>query len=135
MRILIAIIIAILTALLGVGHPVEEVSVAPMEPVVKAETAVVEESGDLVEPAPETDPPFLDALYSTATKENKSVHYAVTGWRKIDGEQRFLMPGDEDYSVDLDGKLKNYHLSHEIAFWMFCLGVKMLRNQAPVFSE
>lgn len=58
---------------------------------------------------------FLDALYSTATKENKSVHYAVTGWRKIDGEQRFLMPGDEDYSVDLDGKLKNYHLSHEIA--------------------
>lgn len=42
MRILIAIIIAILTALLGVGHPVEEVSVTPTEPVVKAETAVME---------------------------------------------------------------------------------------------
>ena len=60
MRILIAIIIAILTAFLGVGHPVEEVSVTPMEPVVKAETAVVEESGNMVESAPETDPPLTE---------------------------------------------------------------------------
>lgn len=60
MRILIAIIIAILTALLGVGHPVEEVSVTPIEPVVKAETAVAGESGNLVEAVPETDPPLAE---------------------------------------------------------------------------
>lgn len=69
MRILIAIIIAILTALLGVGHPVEEVSVTPIETVVKAKMAVVEGSGDLVEPAPETDPPLTERLEETPTVE------------------------------------------------------------------
>lgn len=69
MRILIAIIIAILTALLGVGHPVEEVSVTPIEPVVKAETAVVEESGNKVEVALETDPPLKERPEETPTIE------------------------------------------------------------------
>ena len=69
MRILIAIIIAILTALLGVGHPAEEESVTPIEPVVKAETAVVEESGDLVEAASETDPPLTETPEETPTVE------------------------------------------------------------------
>jgi len=70
MRILIAIIIAILTALLGVGHPVEEVSVTPIEPVVKAETAVVEESGNLVAAAPETDPPLTERPEETPIAED-----------------------------------------------------------------
>ena len=69
MRILIAIIIAILTALLGVGHPVEEVSVAPMEPVVKAETAVAEESENMVEAVTETDPPLTERPEETPTVE------------------------------------------------------------------
>ncbi len=47
MRILIAIIIAILTALLGVGYPVEEVNATTKELVGKAERAAAEESGKL----------------------------------------------------------------------------------------
>ena len=70
MRILIAIIVAILTAILGVGHPVEEVSVTPIEPVVKAETAVVEESGNLVAAAPETDPPLTERPEETPIAED-----------------------------------------------------------------
>ncbi|MCR5694160.1 MAG: hypothetical protein K6G89_04220 [Clostridia bacterium] len=69
MRILIAIIIAILTALLGVGHPAEEVSVTPIEPVVKAETAVAEECGNMGEAVTETDPPLMERPEETPTVE------------------------------------------------------------------
>ena len=95
MRILIAIIIAILTAILGVGHPAEEVSVTPIEPVVKEETAVVEESGDLVEVAPETDPPLTERPQETSTVEFVVPTVEIPPeaglvWKSISGFDSFL---------------------------------------------
>ena len=72
---------------------------------------------------------ILSALYSTATAENKSVHYAVTGWRKIDGEYRFLMPGDEKVTVELDGKLRNYGMVHTPATQDDLILLKMMTTK------
>ena len=52
------------------------------------------------------------AIQTTAEHADRRTVYAVTGWRRIDGEYHFLMPGDDDCSVDLPGKMNGYFMEH-----------------------
>ena len=48
--------------------------------------------------------------YILTTSENAEqlTEYHVTGWKKIDGEWHFLLPGDDSLNVTLKGKLRYY---------------------------
>ena len=48
------------------------------------------------------------AIQLTSQYADKKNLYTVTGWKKIDGEWHYLLPGDEDYDVTLTGKLSRY---------------------------
>lgn len=50
------------------------------------------------------------ALQCTADGKT-SVIYTHLGWRKIENKWHYLMPGNR-FDVQLQGKLRNYHLSH-----------------------
>ncbi len=50
------------------------------------------------------------AIQTTAKHADRRTVYAVTGWRRIDGEYHFLMPGDNDCSVALPGKMNGYFM-------------------------
>lgn len=50
------------------------------------------------------------AIQSTAPRAERKSIYAVTGWKKIGGEWRYMMPRDESVSVQLPGKLKRYEM-------------------------
>ena len=48
------------------------------------------------------------AIQTTAAYAEKKTVYAVTGWKKIGEEWYYLMPGDDNHTVDLHGKLHGY---------------------------
>lgn len=47
-------------------------------------------------------------LQSTAEHAEKKKVYAATGWKRIDGQWEFLMPGDEQHTVCLEGRCGVY---------------------------
>lgn len=53
------------------------------------------------------------AIQSTANRANRKTIYAVTGWKKIDGKWIYLMPGNNDFAVELSEKLKRYETANE----------------------
>lgn len=54
------------------------------------------------------------AILSTKTVVEFRTVYLQTGWKKINGKYVFLMPNaDEKYSVELQGKLKNYSFGNK----------------------
>ena len=55
------------------------------------------------------------AIQQTAHEAERQTVYAVTGWKRIDGEWRFLMPGDEAHTVQLPDKLSRYSSAAEEA--------------------
>ncbi len=52
------------------------------------------------------------AIQTTADDIEHTYVYAVTGWKKINGEYQFLMPGDDERTVTLAGKMQGYHMEH-----------------------
>lgn len=48
------------------------------------------------------------AIQTTAPQAERQTAYTVTGWRKIDGQWQFLMPGDDTRTVSLPGKMQGY---------------------------
>lgn len=48
------------------------------------------------------------AIQSTSNNANKESVFTTTGWYKLDGKYVFLMPGDEQINVSLEGKLSGY---------------------------
>ena len=52
------------------------------------------------------------AIQTTAKDAQKVTVYTVTGWRKIQGQWRFLMPGSAEVTVELPGKLQRYHMEY-----------------------
>ena len=48
------------------------------------------------------------AIQTTAAGAEKKTVYAVTGWKKVDGQWMYLMPGDEEVTVSLSGKMQGY---------------------------
>ena len=55
------------------------------------------------------------AIQTTASKAEHQTVYTVTGWRQLDGQWVFLMPGDEAHTVSLSGKMHGYGLAEEAA--------------------
>lgn len=53
------------------------------------------------------------AIQTTAAHAEKKTVFAVTGWKKIGGEWYYLMPGDDDHTVDLHGKLQGYGMERK----------------------
>ena len=47
-------------------------------------------------------------IQTTAEEAEQSTEYHVTGWKKINGEWHFLLPGDSNINVVLIGKLRHY---------------------------
>ena len=46
------------------------------------------------------------AIQTTAAHAEKKTVFTVTGWKKIGEEWYYLMPGDDNYTVDLYDKLQ-----------------------------
>lgn len=53
------------------------------------------------------------AIQTTAQQAEKQTVFTVTGWRRIDGEYHFLMPGDNQHTVTLPGKMCGYNMARE----------------------
>ena len=53
------------------------------------------------------------AIQSTAKFATKQTTYAITGWKKIEGKWKYLMPGLADTNVSLSGKLDRYEFIEE----------------------
>lgn len=47
-------------------------------------------------------------IQTTSEYAEQLTEYHVTGWKKIDGEWHFLLPGDDSLNVTLKGKLRYY---------------------------
>lgn len=53
------------------------------------------------------------AIQTTAANAEKKTVFAVTGWKKIGEEWYYLMPGDDNHTVDLHGKLHGYSMERQ----------------------
>lgn len=53
------------------------------------------------------------AIQTNAAHAEKKTVYAVTGWKKIGEEWYYLMPGDDNHTVDLHGKLQGYGMERK----------------------
>ena len=53
------------------------------------------------------------AIQTTAAHAEKKTMFAVTGWKKIGEEWYYLMPGDDNHTVDLHGKLQGYGMERK----------------------
>ena len=53
------------------------------------------------------------AIQTTAQQAEKQTVFTVTGWRKLNGEYHFLMPGDEQHTVTLPGKMHGYTMARK----------------------
>jgi len=53
------------------------------------------------------------AIQTTAAHAEKKTVFAVTGWKKIGEEWYYLMPGDDNHTVDLHGKLQGYSMERK----------------------
>ena len=49
------------------------------------------------------------AIKSTARFAEKQYIFSHTGWKQIGGEWQYLLPGNENYTVELKGKQKRYY--------------------------
>lgn len=62
----------------------------------------------ILEPGLKTKGSVWNALQTTALNTEKVTVFSATGWKKIKGEWHFLLPGDEQYTVELPGKMHGY---------------------------
>ena len=53
------------------------------------------------------------AIQTSAESADHQTVYAVTGWKKINGVWEFLMPGADDLTVHLPGKMQGYRMEQE----------------------
>ena len=62
----------------------------------------------ILEPGLKVKSSVWNAIQSTALNTEKVTVFSATGWKKIKGEWHFLLPGNEQYSVELPGKMHGY---------------------------
>ena len=62
----------------------------------------------ILEPGLKVKSSVWNAIQSTALNTEKITVFATTGWRYVDGNWRYLLPGDEQYTVELPGKMNGY---------------------------
>ncbi len=65
----------------------------------------------ILEPGLKTKSSVWNALQTTALNAEKITIFSTTGWKQIDGEWRFLMPGDDRFTVELPGKMHGYSMA------------------------
>ena len=66
------------------------------------------------------------AIQSTAPKALRETIYTVTGWKKINGEWKYLLPGDDALTVELTGKLKRYEMAKDYSIEDIAMASAML---------
>ena len=64
----------------------------------------------ILEPGLKVKSSVWNAIQSTALNTEKITVFATTGWRHVDGNWRYLLPGDEQYTVELPGKMHGYSM-------------------------
>lgn len=74
------------------------------------------------------------AIQTTAVHAEKKTVYAVTGWKKIDGQWHFLMPGEDSHTVSLQGKLQGYRMERDYELLDIQTAAYLL-HAAPVRDE
>ena len=73
------------------------------------------------------------AVQTTAKDAQRQTVYAVTGWRRIDGDYHFLMPGDDAFSVTLPGKMSGYAMERSFDMTDIQIAASLLHQPlAPV---
>ena len=72
------------------------------------------------------------AIQTTASDATKQMIYTVTGWKQINGQHHFLMPGDEAQTVSLAGRMHGYTMerSFHVEDAAHTLGI-LLSHLAP----
>lgn len=70
----------------------------------------------ILEPSLKVKSSVWNAIQSTALNTKKKTVFAVTGWKKIGEEWYYLMPGDDRFTVELQGKMHGYGMeqSYEV---------------------
>jgi len=72
------------------------------------------------------------AIQSTAPKALRETIYTVTGWKKINGEWKYLLPGEDTLTVELTGKLKRYEMAKKYSDYDIAIAAELLNlNLAP----
>lgn len=62
----------------------------------------------ILEPGLKVKSSVWNAIQSTALNTEKITVFSTTGWRHVDRNWRYLLPGDEQYTVELPGKMHGY---------------------------
>jgi len=72
------------------------------------------------------------AIQTTAPEAERQTVYTVTGWKEINEEYYFLMPGDSERTVSLAGKMQGYTMerSFHVEDAVHTLGI-LLSKMAP----
>ena len=74
------------------------------------------------------------AIQMTAADAQRQTIYAVTGWKKVGGVWHFLMPGDDEQTVQLPDKLSHYRRAETIDTAAFRVAAALL-DQPPAPKE
>ncbi len=82
----------------------------------------------ILEPGKGNKSAFLRALQSTAFYAAREQIFSTTGWTDVNSRLKFLMPGDENVSVVLPGKLQGYHMEHTYDAADIQIAADLLRN-------
>ena len=69
------------------------------------------------------------AIQTTAEQAEKQTVFTVTGWRRINGEYHFLMPGDERHTVTLPGKMHGYTMARECSPTDIQIAAELLQSK------
>ena len=56
------------------------------------------------------------AIQRTAKDAKKTTIYTVTGWKQLQDGWHYLMPGDDAVTVELPGKLQQYHMERNFSY-------------------
>ena len=69
------------------------------------------------------------AIQTTAQQAEKQTVFTVTGWRRIDGEYHFLMPGDKQHTVTLPGKMHGYAMTRDCSTSDIQIAAELLQSK------
>ena len=69
------------------------------------------------------------AIQTTAQQAEKQTVFTVTGWRKIDGECHFLMPGDKQHTVTLPSKMHGYTMTRKCSPTDIRIAAELLQSK------
>lgn len=69
------------------------------------------------------------AIQTTAPQAERQTAYTLTGWRNIDGQWQFLMPGDDTRTVSLPGKMQGYTMERRCEASDAVIAASLLRSE------